>query len=227
MPHVPARGVLSEAELDHRLAAYADVGVREALVLAGGIARPHGPFSEALHLLRTGRFDARGFTRLHVAGHPEGNRDIDPDGGDTLAMAALARQGRLRPRDRRRDGRRHPVRLRGRAGHRLGRPPRARPASTCRCTSASPAPPSCRRCSSTPCPAASAPRCACCSAAPPTLPSSCSPSPPTRSSPTSPPTRRRTPTAPSPASTSSRSAASSATTDYAGSLAARPRRARA
>ena len=89
MPHVPARGVLSESELDARLAAYADVGVREALVLAGGVSRPHGPFSEALHILRTGRFDARGFTRLHVAGHPEGNRDIDPDGGDTLAMAAL------------------------------------------------------------------------------------------------------------------------------------------
>jgi methylenetetrahydrofolate reductase (NADPH) len=89
MPHVPARGVLSEAELDHRLAAYAGVGVTEALVLAGGIDRPHGPFSEALQILRTGRFDARGFTRLHVAGHPEGNRDIDPDGGESVAMAAL------------------------------------------------------------------------------------------------------------------------------------------
>ena len=89
MPHVPARGVLSEAELDHRLAAYADVGVTEALVLAGGIDRPHGPFSEAMQILRTGRFDARGFTRLHVAGHPEGNRDIDADGGEGIAMAAL------------------------------------------------------------------------------------------------------------------------------------------
>ena len=124
MPHVPARSVLSAAELDERLAAYADVGVTEALVLAGGISRPHGPFSEALHLLRSGRFDARGFTRLHVAGHPEGNRDIDPDGGDTARHGRPPRQGRLRRRDRRRDGRRHPVRLRGRPGHRLGRPPR-------------------------------------------------------------------------------------------------------
>ena len=89
MPHVPARGILSAAELDARLAAYADVGVTEALVLAGGIDRPHGPFCEAMQLLRTGRFDARGFTRLHVAGHPEGNRDIDPDGGESIAMAAL------------------------------------------------------------------------------------------------------------------------------------------
>ena len=89
MPHVPARGVLSAAELDSRLAAYADAGVTEALVIAGGIERPHGPFSEVMQLLRTGRFDARGFTRLHVAGHPEGNRDIDPEGGESACMAAL------------------------------------------------------------------------------------------------------------------------------------------
>ena len=38
---------------------------------------------------------------LHVAGHPEGNRDIDPAGGEAAAMAALARQGRLPGRDRR------------------------------------------------------------------------------------------------------------------------------
>ena len=88
------------------------------------------------------------------------------------------RQGRLRPRDRRRDGDRHPVLLRGRPGHRLGRPPRAPPASRSRSTSASPAPPSCRPCSSSPWPAASARRCACCSAAPPTSPSSCSRSSP-------------------------------------------------
>lgn len=92
MPHFPARGIASRAELDARIAAYADVGVREALVIAGGIAMPRGPFTEALQLLRTGLFDARGFTRLHIAGHPEGNRDIDPDGGDALALDALVRK---------------------------------------------------------------------------------------------------------------------------------------
>ena len=34
-----------------------------------------------MQLLETGLFDKAGFKRLHVAGHPEGNRDIDPDGG--------------------------------------------------------------------------------------------------------------------------------------------------
>ena len=41
-------------------------------------------------LIETGLFDAHGFTDLHVAGHPEGNRDIDPDGGTANVSAALA-----------------------------------------------------------------------------------------------------------------------------------------
>src|SRR5690349_22907491 len=35
MPHFPARGIANRAELDARAAAYADAGVREALVIAG------------------------------------------------------------------------------------------------------------------------------------------------------------------------------------------------
>lgn len=89
MPHIPARGLASREELDARLGAYADLGIEEALVIAGGIDTPRGPFSEAMQILRTGLFDARGFRRLHVAGHPEGNRDIDPEGGEAVCMAAL------------------------------------------------------------------------------------------------------------------------------------------
>lgn len=89
MPHVPARGLASRAEFDARIAAYADAGVTQALVIAGGITTPRGPFHEALQLLRTGTFDRHGFTHLHVAGHPEGNSDIDPAGGDATALAAL------------------------------------------------------------------------------------------------------------------------------------------
>jgi methylenetetrahydrofolate reductase (NADPH) len=92
MPHVTARSIESRADLDARLAAYADLGVREALVLAGGINTPRGPFHEAMQLLETGLFDAHGFTRLHVAGHPEGNTDIDPAGGTANVMDALRRK---------------------------------------------------------------------------------------------------------------------------------------
>jgi methylenetetrahydrofolate reductase (NADPH) len=89
MPHFPARGIASRAELAARVAAYADVGVRRALVIAGGMDRPRGEYHEAMQLLRTSLFDRAGFVELHVAGHPEGNRDIDPEGGEAACMAAL------------------------------------------------------------------------------------------------------------------------------------------
>ena len=53
----------------------------QALLLAGGVDHPYGDFHSSMQLLETGAFDAAGFKRLHVAGHPEGNKDIDPDGG--------------------------------------------------------------------------------------------------------------------------------------------------
>ncbi len=42
-----------------------------------------------MDLLETGLFDHHGFKRLHLAGHPEGNRDIDADGSDRMVMEAL------------------------------------------------------------------------------------------------------------------------------------------
>lgn len=88
MPHVPARSVPSHDALDTWLRRYRDVGATGALVLAGGAPEIRGPFSSSMELLETGLFDKLGYTRLHIAGHPEGNRDIDPDGGETAAMAA-------------------------------------------------------------------------------------------------------------------------------------------
>jgi methylenetetrahydrofolate reductase (NADPH) len=40
-----------------------------------------------MQLLESGGFD--GFKHLHVAGHPEGNKDIDPDGGTANVDDAL------------------------------------------------------------------------------------------------------------------------------------------
>ena len=90
MPHFPARIIADEAMLADWIARYqGEAGVTQALVLAGGVATPAGAFHSSMQLLETGLFDRAGFTRLHVAGHPEGNRDIDPDGGDHAVMDAL------------------------------------------------------------------------------------------------------------------------------------------
>jgi len=89
MPHIPARLLRNRAEFADWLCAYRDeAGVDQALVLAGGLRTPKGEFDSAMQLLETGLFDRYGFNRLHVAGHPEGNRDIDPDGSTRLVDEA-------------------------------------------------------------------------------------------------------------------------------------------
>ncbi|MGA0539081.1 methylenetetrahydrofolate reductase [Neotabrizicola sp. VNH66] len=86
MPHFPARIIKDKATLLDWVARYRDVGVRQGLILAGGVAAPVGDFSTSMQLLDSGAFGD--FDRLHVAGHPEGNKDIDPDGSDRMVMEA-------------------------------------------------------------------------------------------------------------------------------------------
>lgn len=90
MPHFPARIIKDRATLSDWIARYqGEADVKQALLLAGGVTNPHGDFDSSMQLLETGEFDRAGFTRLHVAGHPEGNKDIDPDGSSTNVDAAL------------------------------------------------------------------------------------------------------------------------------------------
>ena len=93
MPHFPARIVPDRRTLGDWVARYeGEAGVREGLILAGGVDAAVGDYSDSMQLLASGAF-AR-FRRLHVAGHPEGNRDIDPDGGTaTLSDALRWKQG--------------------------------------------------------------------------------------------------------------------------------------
>jgi methylenetetrahydrofolate reductase (NADPH) len=87
MPHFPARIIKDKAMLADWIARYrGEADVKQGLMLAGGVAQPAGEFDSSMKLLETGLFD--GFERLHVAGHPEGNKDIDPDGSDRMVMEA-------------------------------------------------------------------------------------------------------------------------------------------
>jgi len=90
MPHFPARIIADAAMLEDWIDRYqGEAGVEQALLLAGGVDKPHGALASSMDLLETGLFGAKGFTRLHIAGHPEGNKDIDPDGSDSNVMQAL------------------------------------------------------------------------------------------------------------------------------------------
>ncbi|MEY8827614.1 methylenetetrahydrofolate reductase [Sedimentitalea sp. XS_ASV28] len=91
MPHFPARIIRDKATLADWIARYqGEAGVEQALLLAGGVTKPVGEFHSSMQLMESGLFDKAGFKRLHVAGHPEGNRDIDPDGGTKNVEEAIA-----------------------------------------------------------------------------------------------------------------------------------------
>ncbi len=90
MPHFPARIIKDKATLADWIARYqGEADVKQALLLAGGVDKPHGDYDSSMQLLETGLFGDASFTNLHVAGHPEGNKDIDKDGSMTNVDAAL------------------------------------------------------------------------------------------------------------------------------------------
>ena len=88
MPHFPARLVKDKTELAEWVAQYqGEAGVEQGLLLGGGVTTPAGEFEDSMQMIETGLFD--GFKNLHFAGHPESNRDIDPDGSDRMVMQSL------------------------------------------------------------------------------------------------------------------------------------------
>ncbi|MFA7416677.1 MAG: methylenetetrahydrofolate reductase [Rhizobium sp.] len=91
MPHFPARSIPDAATLEDWIKRYRnEADVQEALLLGGGQQEPAGSLDSSMQMIETGLFDRHGFTRLHVAGHPEGNRDIDRDGSTRSVDQALA-----------------------------------------------------------------------------------------------------------------------------------------
>tara|TARA_B100001250_G_scaffold362242_1_gene340795 strand:- start:1742 stop:2605 length:864 start_codon:yes stop_codon:yes gene_type:complete len=91
MPHIPARIIENQTMLNDWISMYQnEAGVKEALLLAGGSTEPVGDYDSSIQLIESGLFDKAGFKRLHVAGHPEGNKDIDPNGGIAKVSEALS-----------------------------------------------------------------------------------------------------------------------------------------
>ena len=90
VPHLPARIIGNKGILEKWLKLYREeADVKSALLLAGGIANPIGEFEDSMQLAETGLFDKYNFNQLYFAGHPEGNKDIDPDNSSKNIERAL------------------------------------------------------------------------------------------------------------------------------------------
>ena len=85
VPHIIARKLESRGQLDQALAALQELGVHQALVVAGDITAETPAFDSSLEVLQTGLFGKYGFREVGVAGHPEGSKAI----GETRVEQAL------------------------------------------------------------------------------------------------------------------------------------------
>ena len=91
MPHFPARIIKDKEVLGDWIARYQnEAGVENALLIAGGANKPYGDFDSSIQLIESELFDKARFKNLHIAGHPEGNKDIDPSGSTKNVDEALS-----------------------------------------------------------------------------------------------------------------------------------------
>ena len=99
MPHFPARIIKDKDTLENWIQRYQDeAGIEQALLLAGGVSRPHGSFESSMQLVETELFEKYNFKHLHFAGHPEGNKDIDHDNSTKNVESALSWKQKFKER---------------------------------------------------------------------------------------------------------------------------------
>ena len=99
IPHFPARIIENKVILEDWIKAYQEeANIDQALILAGGVDKPHGIFENSMQLVETELFSKYNFKNLYFAGHPEGNKDIDPDGTERNVNDALVWKQKLNER---------------------------------------------------------------------------------------------------------------------------------
>tara|TARA_X000000368_G_scaffold197321_1_gene155725 strand:+ start:53 stop:904 length:852 start_codon:yes stop_codon:yes gene_type:complete len=99
MPHFPARIIKDKNTLKDWISRYQnEANVNNALLLGGGVKKPYGDYDSSIQLIESELFDIAGFNKLYFAGHPEGNKDIDPDGSTNNIDEALSWKNDFRNR---------------------------------------------------------------------------------------------------------------------------------
>ncbi len=86
VPHFASRRLTTRDALEDRVKMMSErAGVRNVLIIGGGLERQAGDFSSTMEVLETGFFDKYGIKKIAVAGHPEGS----PDFSEEVALQAL------------------------------------------------------------------------------------------------------------------------------------------
>ncbi len=83
VPHIAARSFASEKELRFFCNGLRDHAIEKVLLVAGGLGKPNGPFTDSLRILQSKTFQSVGLSTIALAGHPEGN-PVDPSPDESL-----------------------------------------------------------------------------------------------------------------------------------------------
>lgn len=80
VPHISARRLKSQGELEEFLVALQEVDASEHVFVVGGDpSAPEGPYPDSLSVIRTGILKDFGVREVGIAGYPEGHPDISTD----------------------------------------------------------------------------------------------------------------------------------------------------
>lgn len=86
VPHFASRRLSTKVALEERIKrTVGEAGVKDALIIGGGLDKQAGEFGSTMEVLDTGFFDKYGIMDIAVAGHPEGS----PDFSEAVAIEAL------------------------------------------------------------------------------------------------------------------------------------------
>lgn len=77
VPHISARRLPTRESLEHYLAGLRDYGSgQDVFVIGGDPSSPHGPYPDALSVIRSGLLQEYGVRRVGISGYPEGHPAI-------------------------------------------------------------------------------------------------------------------------------------------------------
>ena len=80
VPHISARRLKSQDQLEEFLGRLQEVGATEHVFSVGGDpAEPEGPYPDSLSVIQTGLLQKYGVREVSIAGYPEGHPDIKTD----------------------------------------------------------------------------------------------------------------------------------------------------
>ncbi|MYJ94798.1 MAG: hypothetical protein F4053_04170 [Proteobacteria bacterium] len=91
IPHLAVRRIESQAQLGGSLVRLRSAGIDRALLIAGDLPQPAGPYDNTMQVLETGLLPMHGVNTIGIAGHPEGSRFVGP----TMLRRALQDKARF------------------------------------------------------------------------------------------------------------------------------------